>query len=373
MLSYWEKSQMLEYDLIVIGGGITGMFCALRYRELYPKARVAVLERGLFPSGASTKNAGFACFGSLTELMDDSTNMDQESMLNILELRVKGLALLRKTLGDKIMDYKAHGGYELFFEKQPKALDMISHFNALLQPLFKADVYRTSPSKIKAFGFENRKVTHLIENAFEAQINTGKMIQGLRSKLNQKDIFFFTNTEVTQLDTDQKKVVTKSNGENLSFRFKKLALCNNAFVKQFFNDLEVDPGRGLVLVTTPINNLKIKGSFHYEEGYYYFRNFENRIILGGGRNLDVKTETTTDFGINALIKEKLLYDLKSFIHPNSPVEIEGEWSGIMAFGKNKIPLVEKRGDHLALGVRLGGMGIAIGSVIGKQTAELLKD
>jgi glycine/D-amino acid oxidase-like deaminating enzyme len=144
-------------------------------------------------------------------------------------------------------------------------------------------------------------------------------------------------------------------------------------VKQFFNDLEVDPGRGLVLVTTPINNLKIKGSFHYEEGYYYFRNFENRIILGGGRNLDVKTETTTDFGINALIKEKLLYDLKSFIHPNSPVEIEGEWSGIMAFGKNKIPLVEKRGDHLALGVRLGGMGIAIGSVIGKQTAELLKD
>ena len=48
MLSYWEQSAMLDYDLVVLGGGITGMFCALSYRERYPKARIAILERGLF-------------------------------------------------------------------------------------------------------------------------------------------------------------------------------------------------------------------------------------------------------------------------------------------------------------------------------------
>ena len=31
-----------------------------------------------------------------------------------------------------------------------------------------------------------------------------------------------------------------------------------------------------------MKNLKIKGSFHYEKGYYYFRNIDNRILLGGG-------------------------------------------------------------------------------------------
>jgi len=50
-----------------------------------------------------------------------------------------------------------------------------------------------------------------------------------------------------------------------------------------------------------------------------------------------------------------------------------EWSGIMAFGKNKIPLVEKIDSNIALGVRLGGMGIAIGSKIGEATAQLLFD
>jgi len=50
-----------------------------------------------------------------------------------------------------------------------------------------------------------------------------------------------------------------------------------------------------------------------------------------------------------------------------------EWSGIMAFGKNKTPLVEKIDSNIALGVRLGGMGIAIGSKIGEATAQLLFD
>ena len=45
----------------------------------------------------------------------------------------------------------------------------------------------------------------------------------------------------------------------------------------------------------------------------------------------------------------------------------------MAFGKNKTPLVKKMGDHCAVGVRLGGMGIAIGSKIGRDTAALLMD
>ena len=373
MLSYWEKSEMLDYDLVVVGAGITGMFCALSYRKKYPDARIAILERGLFSSGASTKNAGFACFGSLTELMDDATKMDQDSMLNILELRVQGLALLRKELGDNAIDYKPYGGYELIFEKTPKALDSIAHFNSLLRPIFNKDVYHLRPSKIKDFGFDTSKVNHLIENSFEGQINTGMMMQALRSKLNKANVFFFSHTDVTHFDPDQKKVFIKSNTETISFKYEKLAICNNAFAKQFFENLEVYPGRGLVLVTAPIKDLKIKGTFHYDEGYFYFRNSGDRIIFGGGRNVDFKKETTTAFGVNQKIKEKLLHDLKEFILPNSTPSIEGEWSGIMAFGNNKIPLVKKMGDHCAIGVRLGGMGIAIGSKIGNDTANLLMD
>ena len=116
MLSYWEQSEMLDYDLVVLGGGITGMFCALSYRERYPKARIAILERGLFSSGASTKNAGFACFGSLSELIDDTQHMEAQALLDLVQLRMEGLTLLKKTLGESEIGFQSLGGYELFFE-----------------------------------------------------------------------------------------------------------------------------------------------------------------------------------------------------------------------------------------------------------------
>ena len=71
-LSYWERESFFrDIDVAVIGSGIVGLSAALRARELAPSARIAVLERGALPIGASTRNAGFACFGSVSELLDD--------------------------------------------------------------------------------------------------------------------------------------------------------------------------------------------------------------------------------------------------------------------------------------------------------------
>ena len=58
----------------------------------------------------------------------------------------------------------------------------------------------------------------------------------------------------------------------------------------------MQPARAQVLITKPIKNLQIKGTFHLDKGYYYFRNIDNRILFGGGRNLDFKTEETSEFG-----------------------------------------------------------------------------
>ena len=50
-----------------------------------------------------------------------------------------------------------------------------------------------------------------------------------------------------------------------------------------------------------------------------------------------------------------------------------EWSGIMAFGKSKQPIIKKIGENAVLGVRLGGMGIALGSLVGKRVSEMILD
>jgi glycine/D-amino acid oxidase-like deaminating enzyme len=375
MLSYWEKTQLLNYDLIVLGGGITGMFCALEYRKLNPKASIAILERGLFSNGASTKNAGFACFGSLTELIDDSKNMDNQSLRKIVQMRIDGLALLRETLGDKNIDLQWKGGYELFFDKTPDALNQIDHFNELLRPIFKKNIFYWNNSKIKQFGFSEDRVKHIIENPFEGQIDTGMMMRTLRSIVNEKDISFFSNVTLTDFDfsKDQNHLSLKLKNIDFNFHCNNLAICNNAFASQLFPSLKISPGRGLVILTEPIPNLRLEGTFHYQQGYYYFRNIKDRILLGGGRSVDFDAETTTSFGVNPKIKNQLIEDLQNFIFPSEKVSLDMEWSGIMAFGKDKTPIVKKHQNNIVIGVKLSGMGVAIGSEVGKKLAMLLKN
>ena len=375
MISYWEKTQLLHYDLVVLGGGITGIFCALHFRKNNPTASIAILERGLFSSGASTKNAGFACFGSLSELIEDESELGEEKLISIIKMRLDGLSMLRETVGDHKMDLKWDGGYELFFDKNPKKLNQIDHINSILKPFFSKDVFIINNKKIKKFGFNTDMVNHLVQNSFEGQLNTGKLMRVLRTKLNKKDITFFSNTELTDFESKSNKnqLLISLKNQKFNLTCNKLAICNNAFATQILPKFNVVPGRGLIILTKPFSKLNIKGSFHYDRGFYYFRNIENRILFGGGRNLDFKKEKTIEFGINKKIKNKLITDLEKFIIPKHKIEIDMEWSGIMAFGKSKIPIIKKESNSVAVGIKSSGMGVAIGSYVGKSVADILLD
>lgn len=370
MLSFWERQSFLDYDYIVIGGGIVGLSTAISIREKKPKSTIAILERDTFPSGASTKNAGFACFGSLTEILYDMSLMTSDEVCELVEYRWKGLELLQQRLGKKEIGLKNHGGYELLFENDLKAIESIDKVNALLKPIFNETIYRERKDLIDEFGFNSNKVKSLIFNPLEAQIDTGLMMKNLESLTQQLKIKIFTNCEVEAFSDTPTGVEVKIKGE-VTFKCKKLAICSNAFTKKLLPTTDLVPGRGVVLVTKPIDNLPFKGTFHYEEGFYYFRNYKGRVIFGGGRNLDLKGEESTEFEIRELILDKLKKDLNEIILPNISFEVDYAWAGIMAFGKTKQPIVKMHTANIALGVRLGGMGVAIGSKVGERLATMM--
>ena len=94
-LSFWEKVTLLEeIDFLIVGSGIVGSACALELRRKNPDAKIVILERSYLPLGASTKNAGFACFGSVTELLDDLESTPEERVWNTVKLRFEGLERL---------------------------------------------------------------------------------------------------------------------------------------------------------------------------------------------------------------------------------------------------------------------------------------
>jgi len=368
-LSYWElKNWFTNVDYTIVGSGIVGLHCALALRERFPKAKILVLEKGILPQGASTKNAGFACFGSISEILDDLKSHSEDEVVALVEKRWKGLQLLRKNLGDSVIDFKPYGGYELFLKDDEAffedCIQKIPFINEVLKPIFKADVFE---KQVDRFSFQNI-FDYLIFNPFEGQIDTGNMMQALLKEATSKDILILNQQNVSSYQDLNDKVEVVTN--EISFTTNKLLFATNGFATQL-TEGKVQPARAQVLITKPIENLDIKGTFHLDKGYYYFRNVGNRILFGGGRNLDFKGETTTDLSQTKIIQDSLEQLLKNVILPNYDFEIEHRWSGIMGVGNHKKPIVEQLSENVYCGVRMGGMGVAIGSLIGQELAELV--
>ncbi|WP_010230173.1 NAD(P)/FAD-dependent oxidoreductase [Gillisia marina] len=368
-LSYWEyQSWLTNVDYTIIGSGIVGLNTALRLRDKFPKANILILERGFLPNGASTKNAGFACFGSLSEILDDLNSHSEEEVVQLVQKRVDGLALLRKTLRDDTIDFNLWGSYELFIPADKSLLEecksKMDYVNTLLHPVFKENVFSFGPDK---FGFNQIEET-LIFNKFEGQINTGKMMEALLQKALNAGIKILNNITVEEFSEGNSTVNIKT--DQFEFSTNKLLIATNGFAAQLGLG-SVKPARAQVLITKPIENLQIQGTFHLDKGYYYFRNIDNRILLGGGRNLDLKTEETTQLGETELIQNKLDALLRETILPNTEFEIDRRWSGIMGVGVQKKPIVKQLSENVYCGVRLGGMGVAIGSLVGRELADLI--
>jgi len=367
-LSYWELNTWLNnVDYTIVGSGIVGLSTALQLKKKSPRAKIVILEKGLFPQGASTKNAGFACFGSLSEILQDLQSHTTEEVLELVSQRYQGLQLLRQTLGDKILSYKQLGGYELFLKKDrslyESCLLKMQEVNTFLKPIFKDEVFSSTTNR---FGFSGVEKNY-IHNQFEGQIDTGKMMQSLIKKAQQQGVIILNNCTVETYTDLYSKVEIKTN--HFEFSSSKLILTTNGFAQQLMNE-DVQPARAQVLITKPIKNLHIKGTFHLDCGYYYFRNIDDRILLGGGRNLAFTEEHTTDFSQTEKIQNALEALLKNTILPKRDFEIEQRWSGIMGVGSQKKPIVKQLSNHVFCGVRMGGMGVAIGSVIGKEVSEL---
>ncbi len=375
MLSYWERQSFLRYDRIVVGAGIVGLSAALALREKFSTDRILVLERGLLPTGASTRNAGFACAGSVTELLDDLTHTSEEEVVALFARRLAGLRLLRARLSDARIGYRERGAYELLDREGLHALEKIDYLNRLLRPVLGTDAFRPAPTRPQDFGFNSAHVLALIENRCEGELHSGMLLRTLMDAALDAKIEVHTGTPVARFEEDEKGVTVfvqdALRGEELPLRCHTLCLCTNAFTKVLLPDACITPGRGQVIITEPVPGLRFSGIFHFHCGYYYFREIDGRVLFGGGRHLDFSGEEHTDFALHALIQSDLEDKLRTIILPHTPFRIAQRWSGIMAFGETKEPIIRAFSARVFGAFRCGGMGVALGMSAAEEMVELV--
>lgn len=373
-LSYWERETFFKnFDVAVVGSGIVGLAAALHLKSMHPGLNVAILERGVLPAGASTRNAGFACFGSMTELLDDIARYGEDQVLTVVEKRWRGLQRLRALVGDENLDFQNLGGYEMFTDDEEEIFqqcrERIPDFNRKVGAITKhGEVYKQVDELLPGLGF--RGVRHLILNQPEGQVHTGKMMAALLCIAESQGIKIFNGIAIKRIE-DSSQGVELQTDAGWTLRIPRILIAVNAFARTLLPDTDVTPARNQVLITHPIPNLTIEGCFHYDRGYYYFRNIDGRILLGGGRHLDNTSEQTDEFGANELIRSALVQLLKTVICPGRPVEVDAWWTGILGLGSVKKPIVERYSENVVIAVRLSGMGVAIGTLVGQEGAEML--
>jgi len=372
-LSFWEKETFYAHrDIIIIGSGLVGLWSAYYMKKNVPHANILIVDRGNIPTGASTRNAGFACIGSATELLAHARAAGEQKMLEMVAMRYEGLSRIQKVFGKKEIEYERYGGYELITDKQYGKLKQLKNdlgwLNITLRKAIKNEkTFRVADKKIKDFGF--KQTSHLIESKTEAQLHSGKLLQALLKKVQGMGVQVFTQTEIKSFQKTGGKIILQTNlPVNLST--DQLLICTNGFASQLLPEIDVIPVRGQVLVTSPIKKLAFRGAFHFDEGFYYFRNLSgNRVLLGGARNTALEAENSDEFTVTNTIQAELERFLSTVVLPKQKYSIEHRWSGIMGMGSGKFPIIKRIEKNIYCAVRMSGMGVALSPVVGDIVAR----
>ena len=367
--SFWEHEVFYkDADIIIIGAGIVGLTAALNIKEKEPTSRVCILEKGHIPTGASTRNAGFACFGSISELKEDMLHIDREDVVETLKLRHEGLIEMRRWVTPDLCEYENLGGYELFTTDQEDLFQscarLIPEYNQMMKEVLGiSHTYSIKDGHV--IGIKSK--LPLIHNQYEGQLHPALLVNELIQKARANGVKVMFGMSVDAVEEEGNRVrVTCANDR--SIMASQVIHATNAFSRKLLRVEDVIPVRNQVYVTQEISGLQLKGCFHHDRGYIYFRNVGNRVLIGGARN-QVDTESVDEFGTTDEVRQILKEFLESQIL-DAEVKFEYGWSGIIATGSTKKPIIKRINKHHIAAYRLGGMGVAIGSMVGKKAAAL---
>ena len=375
MRSFWEQESWLSFDVAIVGGGIIGISTAIECATRHPEWRVLLLERNLLPTGASTRNAGFACVGSLSEIASDIDLMGRDAAFSIVQQRLQGLTLLRERCQNVDVGYQEDGGSEIFLEDHP-SLHRLEEVNQLLRPIFGCDVFTQRNDLIAAHNM-SEVIRMLIHTPFEGTLHSGKLMAALWAMASSLGVQIRTGAEVVSIADGASSVelFVRTSHQDVGINAGKVVIATNAMIPTLVKSElvpEILPGRGQVIVTKPLANLALKGSYHFDEGYYYFRALGDRVLLGGGRNLDIEGERTPLHTTTEPIQAALETMLRAVILPtHTDIEIDLRWAGTMAFTATKQPYVGFVSAHTIVAFGCNGMGIALSSTVARDCANLL--
>ncbi|TVR83875.1 MAG: FAD-binding oxidoreductase [Saprospirales bacterium] len=374
-LSYWE-SQLLpaDCDVCIIGGGFTGAWTAFFLSRLNPGIRIVILEEMTISRGASTRNAGFLCYGSPTEILEDIETMGEVKALGLVRDRYMGLRKIQSLVPPGSASISWNSGYELFTKSQSATYDQVLNKLSELNESLKSVIGRDPYSKMDSGQLEKLASGHskAIKIEGEGQVHPASLLKYINQLNESAGVRLLEGFRVENLKESAGKIEIETN-RNHRISSSKVLIATNGFYSRLFPQRPtVLPARNQVLLLKLDQPFRLEGSWHSENGYIYFRSVNGMLLIGGGRHWYREDEVTDIMQVNEEIINGLKEYAQTEILPSgSRIKEYMSWSGIMGVGSTKDPVFEWTSNKILSVVRLSGMGVALSPVLGEKAANEL--
>lgn len=362
--SYWEHplpdapaavELPRDVDVLIVGAGFMGSWLARFVSEARPERSVLVVERDVFGLGASTRNAGFLTCGHVTEMMSDAAEVGDDVVLRSFDLRRRGVALVREALGDAL---DAPCGS---FDADPLD-DAKRAFAERLNERAGCEVY--VERDVACAG----ETAPRLVNVEDGGLHPVEVLTAVRAAA--RGVGWSFETSVARV-ADGEATLVRDGVEHV-LRYDRAFVCTNAATSSLVADTDIEPGRGQVIVTSPLDGCATDPLLGYRDaGYDYFRRVGDRFLLGGGRHRFREAEAVFDVRPTAAVRDYLETVARELIG-HDRWTVEHHWAGVMGFpGGQHLGRSTRRplDDRTELLAGFGGMGVACTPTVARDVAD----
>ena len=348
-----------EYDIVIIGTGLSGVGCAYWLRKLYPVKRfprILLLEKNARPcSGATGRNGGFI-WPSYDSLAGYVKDFGYENGIQWVEFQHENICSLAGVVRENQTDCELNltRGNAALARDNEEWTSLVESYELIKDYISKHPKSKISLDNLQLWDQEKcQQMLHsnkFIGALFMQESGTvwpAKLVYGLLNYcLNQSGVDLITQGKVIRID-DSKNIILE-NGRVIIAR-QAIVHATNAYTIEYLDFVrgKIFPTRGQCIRSKPLETIFWPFGLSASDGreYYHQSPTDGRIILGGCRWKSPDTEhmNQNDSEINQLIREEHERFFSQW-HPgiaskNHSVEIEQEWSGIMAFTVDELPLI----------------------------------
>ena len=348
-----------EYDIVIIGTGLSGVSCAYWLRRLYPVERfprILLLEKNARPcSGASGRNGGFL-WPSDDDLAAYVEDYGFDNGCQWVEFQHETLRSIARAVQEHQIDCDLNltRGNLALAHDDVEWRNLLQSYEYMKAYIEQHPQTSLSLDNLELWDAEKcKQVIHsdkFIGALFMRESGTvwvAKLVYGLLNYcLNQPGVGLLMEGKVVRIE-DSKKIVLE-NGRVILAQ-QAIVHASNAYVVEYLEFLrgKVLPTRGQCSRSKPIETLFWPFGLSARDGHEYYHQspIDGRIIFGGCRSSSAETENNNqnDSELNSLIHDEHERFFSKW-HPgiaakNHTVEIEQSWTGIMAFTSDELPII----------------------------------